>query len=163
MSFVSQSSSLSLLFQDSFVEDIESILNSGTVVDLFEPDEFDALTMDLKNDAYSVGMSDTLVQLREFFYQVGDRRGQPVDVFSSRRSLACACESPRDPLLLSSGEEVSRDLSPAPGSSQLHEHRLVHEMERNVDGPSRGRLSRNSRSEVRRSILDERFRMATLS
>ncbi|CAF4669138.1 unnamed protein product [Rotaria sp. Silwood1] len=54
---------------DSFIEDIESILNSGTVVDLFEPDEFDALTMDLKNDAYSAGMSDTTGQLREFFYQ----------------------------------------------------------------------------------------------
>ncbi len=40
------------------------------VVDLFEPDEFDALAMDLKNDAYSVGMSDTTTQLREFFYQV---------------------------------------------------------------------------------------------
>ncbi len=26
--------------------------------------------MDLKNDAYSVGMSDTSTQLREFFYQV---------------------------------------------------------------------------------------------
>ena len=61
------------IFQDSFVEDIESILNSGTVVDLFEPDEFDALTMDLKNDAYSVGMSETSVQLREFFYQVSPR------------------------------------------------------------------------------------------
>ncbi|CAF1414036.1 unnamed protein product [Rotaria sordida] len=57
-----------LLF-DSFIEDIESILNSGTVVDLFEPDEFDALTMDLKNDAYSSGMSDTQSQLHEFFYQ----------------------------------------------------------------------------------------------
>ncbi|CAF3406660.1 unnamed protein product [Rotaria socialis] len=57
-----------LLF-DSFIEDIESILNSGTVVDLFEPDEFDALTMDLKADAYAAGMSDTPVQLREFFYQ----------------------------------------------------------------------------------------------
>jgi hypothetical protein len=45
-------------------------LNSGTVVDLFEPDEFDALAMDLKNDAYTVGMSDTPTQLREFFYQV---------------------------------------------------------------------------------------------
>ncbi|CAF3746445.1 unnamed protein product [Rotaria socialis] len=54
---------------DSFIEDIESILNSGTVVDLFEPDEFDALTMDLKADAYAAGMSDTPVQLREFFYQ----------------------------------------------------------------------------------------------
>ena len=52
------------------MEDIESILNSGTVVDLFEPDEFDALTMDLKNEAYSVGMSDTPGLLREFFYQV---------------------------------------------------------------------------------------------
>jgi len=61
---------LFLCFQDSFIEDIESILNSGTVVDLFEPDEFDALTMDLKNDAYSVGMSDTPNLLREFFYQV---------------------------------------------------------------------------------------------
>ncbi|CAF4607569.1 unnamed protein product, partial [Rotaria sp. Silwood2] len=54
---------------DSFIEDIESILNSGTVVDLFEPDEFDALTMDLKNDAYSAGMNDTPGQLREFFYE----------------------------------------------------------------------------------------------
>lgn len=26
--------------------------------------------MDLKNDAYSIGMSDTPTQLREFFYQV---------------------------------------------------------------------------------------------
>ncbi|CAF4334941.1 unnamed protein product, partial [Rotaria magnacalcarata] len=33
------------------------------------PDEFDALTMDLKADAYAAGMSDTPVQLREFFYQ----------------------------------------------------------------------------------------------
>lgn len=52
------------------MEDIESILNSGTVVDLFEPDEFEALTMDLKNDAYTVGMSDTPGLLREYFYQV---------------------------------------------------------------------------------------------
>ena len=29
--------------------------------------------MDLKNDAYSVGMSETSVQLREFFYQVSHR------------------------------------------------------------------------------------------
>lgn len=40
------------------------------VVDLFEPDEFNAITMDLKTDAYAAGMSDTPVQLREFFYQV---------------------------------------------------------------------------------------------
>lgn len=39
-------------------------------MDLFEPDEFDSLTMELKTDAYSVGMSDTPAQLREFFYQV---------------------------------------------------------------------------------------------
>ena len=57
-------------FQDSFIEDIESILNSGTVVDLFEPDEFNALAMDLKNEAYISNMSDTPGQLREFFYQV---------------------------------------------------------------------------------------------
>ncbi|CAF0810656.1 unnamed protein product [Adineta ricciae] len=57
-----------LLF-DSFIEDIESILNSGTVVDLFEPDEFNALAMDMKNEAYISNMSDTPGQLREFFYQ----------------------------------------------------------------------------------------------
>ncbi|CAF4351381.1 unnamed protein product, partial [Adineta steineri] len=54
---------------DSFIEDIESILNSGTVVDLFEADEFNALVMDLKNDAYAANMSDTPAQLQEFFYQ----------------------------------------------------------------------------------------------
>ena len=60
----------SFRFQDSFIEDIESILNSGAVVDLFEPDEFNALAMDLKNEAYISNMSDTPGQLREFFYQV---------------------------------------------------------------------------------------------
>ncbi|CAF0983043.1 unnamed protein product [Adineta steineri] len=57
------------LLHDSFIEDIESILNSGTVVDLFEADEFNALVMDLKNDAYAANMSDTPAQLQEFFYQ----------------------------------------------------------------------------------------------
>jgi hypothetical protein len=124
---------MSLYLQDSFIEDIESILNSGTVVDLFDPDEFDALTMELKNDAYTVGMSDTNAQLREFFYQVNESR-QLISLDELSRSSACSQEPSYHSLVLTGGQKIPRDLSPSSRIAQLYEYRLVHRMECQLDG-----------------------------
>ena len=123
-------------------------MNSGTVVDLFEPDEFDAMTMDLKNDAFNVGMSETAVQLREFFYQVTPSFGFFNIQNDSFRLAARPNESSRDSFVFTGGEKVSRDLPVASVVAQLHEYRLVHGMERNLHGSSGGCLSRDGRFEV---------------
>lgn len=68
-------------------------------MDLFEPDEFDSLTMELKTDAYAIGMSDTPTQLREFFYQVKENLSSIVIDFSF--VIACPSESTHHSLILS--------------------------------------------------------------
>ena len=57
-------------FQDSFLEDINCVLNSGEVPDLFDNDDVDAIAMDLKRAAAEAEIPDTREAVFEFFIQV---------------------------------------------------------------------------------------------
>ena len=55
------------LLQESFLEDINCILNSGEVPDLFDNEEIDGITMDLKQSATQADIPDTRAAVYNFF------------------------------------------------------------------------------------------------
>ncbi|XP_069810836.1 dynein axonemal heavy chain 14 isoform X3 [Dendropsophus ebraccatus] len=55
------------IIQDSFLEDINCILNSGDVPDLFDKDELDGLLVELKTEAAEANMSDSPESMLSFF------------------------------------------------------------------------------------------------
>ncbi|XP_063775070.1 dynein axonemal heavy chain 14 isoform X3 [Pseudophryne corroboree] len=57
------------IIKDSFLEDINCILNSGEVPDLFDKDELDGLFVDLKAEAAEVHVSDSPQSMLAFFLQ----------------------------------------------------------------------------------------------
>ena len=58
------------LFQESFLEDVNCILNSGEVPDLFDNEEIDGIAMELKGAAAEAQIPDTRVDVYNFFVQV---------------------------------------------------------------------------------------------
>jgi hypothetical protein len=59
-----------LLLQEAFLEDVNCILNSGDLPDLFEHDEMDRLTMELRPAAAASQIPDTRTALYQFFLEV---------------------------------------------------------------------------------------------
>ncbi|CAI9553694.1 unnamed protein product, partial [Staurois parvus] len=57
------------IIKDSFLEDINSILNSGEVPDLFDKEELDGLFVELQTDAVEANMSDSAESMLTFFLQ----------------------------------------------------------------------------------------------
>ncbi|XP_070577565.1 LOW QUALITY PROTEIN: dynein axonemal heavy chain 6-like [Ptychodera flava] len=57
------------IVKESFLEDINCILNSGEVPDLFDSDELDAIAMDLKSAAIESEIPDTRESVYAFFIQ----------------------------------------------------------------------------------------------
>ena len=58
------------VLQETFLEDINCILNSGEVPDLFDTDELDNICMELKNEATEAQIPDTRAAMYEFFIRV---------------------------------------------------------------------------------------------
>ncbi|CAL1542606.1 unnamed protein product [Lymnaea stagnalis] len=57
------------IVKESFLEDINCILNSGEVPDLFDNEELDGITMELKAAASEAGIPDTRASVYAFFIQ----------------------------------------------------------------------------------------------
>ncbi|KAM5165262.1 dynein axonemal heavy chain 14 [Mantella aurantiaca] len=57
------------IIKDSFLEDINSILNSGEVPDLFDKEELDGLFVELRTEATEANMSDSAQSMLTFFLQ----------------------------------------------------------------------------------------------
>ncbi|XP_070181014.1 dynein axonemal heavy chain 6-like [Littorina saxatilis] len=57
------------IVKEAFLEDINCILNSGEVPDLFDNEELDGITMDLKADANAADVPDTRAAVYQFFIQ----------------------------------------------------------------------------------------------
>ena len=57
-------------FQEDFLEDINSILNSGEVPELFDKEEIDGICIDIKNLAMEKELPDTQTALYGFFLEV---------------------------------------------------------------------------------------------
>ncbi|CAG5136729.1 unnamed protein product, partial [Candidula unifasciata] len=57
------------IVKESFIEDINCILNSGEVPDLFDSEELDGITMDLQAIASDAGFSDAKTSVHAFFIQ----------------------------------------------------------------------------------------------
>ncbi|XP_050405705.2 dynein axonemal heavy chain 6, partial [Patella vulgata] len=57
------------IVKESLLEDINCILNSGEVPDLFDNEELDGITMDLKSAASEADIPDTRVAVYQFFIQ----------------------------------------------------------------------------------------------
>ncbi|KAH9496161.1 Dynein heavy chain 6, axonemal [Bulinus truncatus] len=57
------------IVKESFLEDINSILNSGEVPDLFDNEEMDGITMELKSAATEAGIPDTRASVYAYFIQ----------------------------------------------------------------------------------------------
>ncbi|XP_035825271.1 dynein heavy chain 6, axonemal [Aplysia californica] len=57
------------IVKESFLEDINCILNSGEVPDLFDNEELDGITMELKSAASEAGVPDTRASVYGFFIQ----------------------------------------------------------------------------------------------
>ena len=53
-----------------FLEDLDSLLTSGNIPDLFDSDELDSLFMDLKSDAIMEGISDDKNDLYQYLSNV---------------------------------------------------------------------------------------------
>ena len=58
------------LFQESFLEDVNCILNSGEVPDLFDNEEIDGIAMELKSAAAEAQIPDTRSDVYNFFIRV---------------------------------------------------------------------------------------------
>ena len=56
--------------QESFLEDVNCILNSGEVPDLFDNEEIDGIAMELKTAATVCQIPDTRADVYNFFVQV---------------------------------------------------------------------------------------------
>ena len=61
---------LPFYIQEAFLEDVNCILNSGEVPDLFDNEEIDAISMDLKAAAAEAQISDTRAAVYQFFIKV---------------------------------------------------------------------------------------------
>lgn len=59
------------LHQEAFLEDVNCILNSGEVPDLFDNEEIDGISMELKAAAAVAQIPDTRPAVHQFFIQVG--------------------------------------------------------------------------------------------
>ena len=59
------------IVKESFLEDINCILNSGEVPDLFDNEEMDGIAMELKSAAAESQISDTRTEVYNFFIRVG--------------------------------------------------------------------------------------------
>lgn len=57
-------------FQESFLEDVNCILNSGEVPDLFDNEEIDGIAMELKAAAAESQIPDTRIDVYNFFIRV---------------------------------------------------------------------------------------------
>ncbi|XP_071833092.1 dynein axonemal heavy chain 6-like isoform X4 [Apostichopus japonicus] len=57
------------IVKESFLEDVNSVLNSGEVPDLFDSDDLDTITMDLKRAAAEAEVPDTRDAVYQFFIQ----------------------------------------------------------------------------------------------
>jgi dynein heavy chain len=53
-----------------FLEDIDSLLTSGNIPDLFDADELNSIFMDLKNDAMLEGISEEKSELYKYLIKV---------------------------------------------------------------------------------------------
>ena len=53
-----------------FLEDFDSMLTSGNIPDLFDPDELDSILMELKNDAAIEGISEEKTELYKYLINV---------------------------------------------------------------------------------------------
>ena len=53
-----------------FLEDLDSLLTSGNIPDLFDVDELDSLLMELKNDAVLEGVTDERNELNKYLIGV---------------------------------------------------------------------------------------------
>ena len=53
-----------------FLEDIESLLTSGNIPELFDADELNGVFMDLKNDAMLDGISEEKSELYKYLIKV---------------------------------------------------------------------------------------------
>lgn len=54
-----------------FLEDLDSLLTSGNIPDLFDPDELNSLFMEIKNDALMDGVNDEKQELYKYLIRVG--------------------------------------------------------------------------------------------
>lgn len=61
---------LLVMLQESFLEDVNSILNSGEVPDLFDNEEIDGIAMDLEAAAVLAQVPATRHAIYQFFVQV---------------------------------------------------------------------------------------------
>ncbi|KAL5008122.1 hypothetical protein ScPMuIL_013703 [Solemya velum] len=57
------------IVNESFLEDVNCILNTGEVPDLFDQEELDNITMELKNQAAGLDIPDTRAAIYQFFIQ----------------------------------------------------------------------------------------------
>ncbi len=58
------------ILKELFLEDLDSLLTSGNIPDLFDVDELDSLLMELKNDAVLEGVSDEKNELNKYLIGV---------------------------------------------------------------------------------------------
>ncbi len=54
------------------MEDLDSLLTSGNIPDLFDMDELDSLLMELKNDAMMDGIMDERSELNKYLINVSN-------------------------------------------------------------------------------------------
>lgn len=54
-----------------FLEDLDSLLTSGNIPDLFDSDELNSLFMEIKNDAFLDGVNDEKNELYKYLIRVG--------------------------------------------------------------------------------------------
>ena len=57
-------------FKEIFLEDLDSLLTSGNIPDLFDQDELNALFMEIKNDALIDGINDEKNELYKYLIKV---------------------------------------------------------------------------------------------
>ena len=58
------------IYEELFLEDLDSMLTSGNIPDLFDNDELDAIFMEIKQDAYIEGISEDKAELYKFLINV---------------------------------------------------------------------------------------------
>lgn len=58
------------MFKELFLEDLDSLLTSGNIPDLFDVDELGSLLMELKNEATLEGVTDEKNELNKYLIGV---------------------------------------------------------------------------------------------
>lgn len=61
---------MKLLSKELFLEDLDSLLTSGNIPDLFDADELDSLFMEIKNDAMIDGITEEKNELNKYLIKV---------------------------------------------------------------------------------------------